>query len=132
MSSPSETSPGTRRHAALCHLAAASGLVVPLGIVLGPLVAWVVLRDEDPFVDRQGRHAVDVNLAFLVVEGVLFAVVASSLLLGLFGSFVFVPAAIFLGLVAVVHAGVVVYAAVKTSNGADVRIPFRVPVFASV
>lgn len=132
MPSPSETSPGARRNAALCHLSAASGLVVPLGTVLGPLVAWVVLRDEDPFVDRQGRHAIDINLAFLVAEGVLFAVVVASLLLGLFGRFAAMAAGLLLVLVAVVHAAVVVYAAVKTSNGADVRIPFRLPVFASV
>lgn len=121
-----------RRHAPLCHLSAAAGLLVPLGTVLGPLVAWVVLRDTDPFVDRQGRHAVDINLAFLVLEALLVALFGAWALLGLFGPLLLVPGVVLFGLVTLGHVGVVVYAAIQTSEGEDVHVPFRLPVMESL
>jgi uncharacterized Tic20 family protein len=130
--SPADPSSDARRNAALSHLSAAAGLVVPLGTVVGPLVAWLVFREGDPFTERQARHAVDVNLAFLVLELVLGALLISSALLGVgpghgfaFGGLAVVVG---IGIVGLVHAGVVLYAALKASDGEDVRIPFRLPV----
>lgn len=117
-----------RKNAAIAHLSAAAGLVIPFGTVLGPLVAWILLGDEHEFVDRQARHAVDVNLAFLVLEGVLFAVLLSAFLMGLFGRFAVLGAIPLLALVGLVHAAVVVYATLRANDGADVRIPFRLPI----
>lgn len=119
--------PKARRDAALSHVAAALGLVVPFGTVLGPLVAWVVFRDEHPFVDGQARHAVDLNLAFLAVELGLVAVGLSAVFLAgsaRLGSLV----TVLFALLGLTHAGVVIYAAVRAKDGVDVHVPFRVPV----
>ena len=40
----------------LCHLLALSGLIIPLGNVLGPLVIWLMKKDSDPYVDEQGKE----------------------------------------------------------------------------
>ena len=50
-----------------CHLAAAGGLIVPwVGFGLGPLIAWVLLRNEHPTVDAHGREAVNFNLSMMI------------------------------------------------------------------
>lgn len=123
-----------RRHAPLCHLSAAAGLLVPLGTVLGPLVAWILFKEEDPFVDEQGRHAVDVNLAFLVLELVLAALFVAWAFLGLLDPLLAAPAfvlgAVLAGVVGLAHAAVVLYATIEVSEGEDVRIPFHLPLMA--
>ncbi len=39
-----------------CHLIAFSGYRVPLGSVLGPLIIWLIKKDEMPFVDEPGKR----------------------------------------------------------------------------
>ena len=40
----------------LCHLSTFAGLIgVPFGNILGPLIAWMIKRDEYPLVDDQGN-----------------------------------------------------------------------------
>jgi uncharacterized Tic20 family protein len=41
----------------LAHAAAFVGLVVPFGNVLGPLVVWLVKKDESRFVDENGKQS---------------------------------------------------------------------------
>lgn len=131
MSTPADPDPprDASKNAAIAHLSAAAGLVLPLGTVLGPLVAWILLGDEHPFVDRQARHAVDVNLAFLVLEAALLALAFGSILAGI-GPLAVAAALPLLGIVGLVHAAVVLYATIKTNDGVDVHIPFRIPVMA--
>ncbi len=40
----------------LCHLSALSGLIVPLGSVLGPLLIWQIKKHEIPSVERMARR----------------------------------------------------------------------------
>lgn len=46
-----------RTWATVCHLSALIMLVgVPLGNILGPLVVWLAKRQENEFVDDQGKQ----------------------------------------------------------------------------
>ncbi|MGB0264425.1 MAG: DUF4870 domain-containing protein [Opitutales bacterium] len=71
--------------AVLCHLL---GLTLFLGIplvnIIAPLVLWLLTRNNDPFVDRCGKEAVNFQLSislYLVLAGVLiFAFVGVILL----------------------------------------------------
>ena len=50
-----------------CHLAALAGLVVPwVGFFLGPLVVWLVKKDQYAFVDDQGKEALNFQISLLV------------------------------------------------------------------
>ena len=62
------------------HLAAFSSLVVPLGVILGPLLVWLVKRKEDPYVERHAREALNFGITFLLFE---LAVILVALLLGI-------------------------------------------------
>src|SRR6187200_1301337 len=65
----------------LAHLSAFAGLVVPfVGHVLVPLVIWLIKRETMPFVNDEGREA----LNFQITMTIAFAV-ASILLLAFIG-----------------------------------------------
>jgi uncharacterized Tic20 family protein len=53
-----------RTWAMLCHLSTFAGLLgVPFGNILGPLLAWLVKKDEYPLVDDQGKEALNFQLS---------------------------------------------------------------------
>ncbi|EKT4465357.1 DUF4870 domain-containing protein [Pseudomonas juntendi] len=81
-----------RQWAMFCHLSALLGLVVPLGHLLGPLVMWIWKRELDPFIDAQGKEALNFQISvtiagficfllmFVLVGIVLFAILAVAVL----------------------------------------------------
>ncbi len=105
------------------HLSALVGL---LGVPspLGPLVVWLAKRESHPFVDAQGKEALNFNLSALLYIVVLFVFgfIFTVFTLG-FGLFLFVPA-----LIAAMAAWVVlvIVAAVKASKGELFRYPLTI------
>ncbi|UBM25285.1 DUF4870 domain-containing protein [Pseudomonas sp. p1(2021b)] len=81
-----------RQWAMFCHLSALFGLVVPLGHLLGPLVMWIWKRELDPFIDAQGKEALNFQISvtiagficfllmFVLVGIVLFAILTVAVL----------------------------------------------------
>ncbi|MBF8721837.1 MULTISPECIES: DUF4870 domain-containing protein [Pseudomonas] len=81
-----------RQWAMFCHLSALLGLVVPLGHLLGPLVMWIWKRELDPFIDAQGKEALNFQISvtiagficfllmFVLVGIVLFAILTVAVL----------------------------------------------------
>ena len=56
-----------RTWAMLCHLSTFAGLIgVPFGHILGPLIAWMIKRDEYPLVDDQGREALNFQISMTI------------------------------------------------------------------
>jgi hypothetical protein len=108
-----EPSSDARNWATLTHL---SALVMFLGIpaVIGPLVLWLIKRDEDPFIDYNGKEALNFNISFLIYG--IVAVILIILLIGL----------ILLPIVFIVWLVLVIVAAVKTSNGDYYRYPLTI------
>lgn len=98
-----------RNWAMLCHLSALAGLIVPgLAMFVGPLLVWLVKRDEHPYIDEQGKEAVNFQLSMLIYVVLLCCIVIG------------IPVALILIVVNVV---LVVMAAIKASNGEDFRYP---------
>ncbi len=100
-----------------------SAFITFLGLpwFLGPLIVWLIKREDDPFIDDQGKEAVNFNLSVLIYGAafVLLAIVLSIITVGI-GLFVLVP----LGLAIVVAWFVlVIVAAVKASSGERYRYP---------
>ena len=61
-----------RQWAMLCHLAAFAGLAVPFGNLLGPLIVWQMKKDVDPFVDAQGKEALNFQISVAIAVMVCF------------------------------------------------------------
>jgi len=64
-----------RTWAVVAHLAALTGHLIPFGSLVGPLVIWLVKRDESAFVNEHGKEAVNFQLSAMVY-GILYLTVA--------------------------------------------------------
>ena len=76
-----------RQSAMLCHLAAFLGFVFPFGSVVGPLILWQMKKEVDPFIDDQGKEALNfqitVAIAWIACIVLAFAVVGFFLMFAL-------------------------------------------------
>ncbi len=95
----------------LCHLLALSGFVVPFGSIIGPLVMWLIKREEFPFVDDQGKEALNFGISVLI-----YAIVAGILTVIIIG----IPLLIAIFVFWVV---MVIIAAMKANAGIAYRYP---------
>ena len=107
----SDTDKKARFWGLLCHLTALSGLIVPPGIILGPLVVWLIKKDEYAIVDEQGKEALNFQLSMLI-----YSVVAALLIIVIVGAVLLV--ALFIANIVFV-----IIASIKFSN----NVPFRYP-----
>jgi uncharacterized Tic20 family protein len=106
-----DSNPESRMWAMLAHLSALSGFVIPFGNIIGPLIIWLVKRDEMSFVADQGKEALNFNISmtiYMMVSGVLVFV-----LIG-------IPLLIVLAIAWLVLA---ILAAVKANEGMAYRYP---------
>lgn len=111
-----------RQWAMFAHLAALSGLFTAgLGCIIGPLVIWLVKRETMPFVDDQGKEALNFNITVFAV-GALLWVVGTILLIILIG-FLFYLAAFAVGIYWLV---MTIIAAIKANEGVAYRYPLTV------
>ncbi len=99
----------------LCHLTALAALLgIPFGHLLGPLVVWLIKKNEYPFVDEQGKESlnfqISVTIYSLPLFILIFVLVGIPLLIALF----------------VVDVILVIVAAVKASNGESYRYPLTI------
>ena len=66
-------------NACLIHISAFAGFVFPFGQIITPLIAWQTLKDRSPFLDEQGKEAINFNLSYT-----LYAFILSIALIPLF------------------------------------------------
>ena len=85
----------------LCHLSALAAFVLPwLGSILGPLVVWLIKKDEFPFVDDQGKESLNFQITMFIcgaVSGVLMLVaigVVLAVIVGIYDIVMFIIAAV--------------------------------------
>jgi uncharacterized protein len=98
------------------HLAALAGLVVPGGSLVGPLIVWMIKKDEMPFVDRHGKEEVNFQLNILIL-----ALITIPIVLITFGIAFFLPIA-----VGILGAVMPVIAGMKANNGEEYQYPYIV------
>lgn len=73
---PTPTDPKSHNWAMAIHLSALIGLLLPLGLVLGPLIVWMLKKNEGEYFDRQGKNAVNFQLTILIAV-FIFAVLGT-------------------------------------------------------
>ncbi|MFO0394685.1 MAG: DUF4870 domain-containing protein, partial [Lysobacteraceae bacterium] len=66
-----EVSADQRQMALFSHLSSLSGLIIPLGNILGPLILWLVKKDTMPFVEDQAKEALNFNITLGIIGIVL-------------------------------------------------------------
>lgn len=92
--------------------AVAAHLVPLLGLsLIGPLVIWLIKREEDPFVELHAREALNFQISVLIY-GIIMAIT-------IIGIVLLIPLAIFAFVAAVI-------AAVRAANGEPFRYPLSI------
>ena len=100
-----ETNPEARTMGMLCHLLAFVSCFV------GPLVIWLIKKDQYPFVDDQGKESLNFQITVLIASVVALA----SMCIGV--GFILFPA------VAIADIVLVILAAVAANEGKRYRYP---------
>ena len=61
--------PNVRTFTMLCHLSAFAAFVLPfVGGVVGPLIIWLIKKDEMPEVDAHGKESLNFQISILIYE----------------------------------------------------------------
>ncbi len=95
----------------LCHLVVFVGYIIPFASIIGPLVIWMIKRDEMPFVDDQGKESLNFQITImlaLIVSAILMFVLIGVVLIFVVVIFQFI---------------VVIIASIKANEGVYYRYP---------
>ena len=95
-----------------CHLIAFCGFIIPLGSIIGPLVVWLIKKDEMPFVDDQGKESLNFQITLLIafiISGILTVVLIGFLLMFVLAIYAIV---------------MIIIAAMKANEGESYRYPY--------
>jgi len=103
-----------RTWAMLCHLSALAGFIVPMGSVIGPLIVWLIKKEDMPLVAEHGRKALNFQITMLVAYIVCFILMIVAV------------GAILLPIVAIFSFVMVVIGAIKTNDGKPFSYPFSI------
>lgn len=103
-----------RTFAMLCHIAALAGYVIPFGNIVGPLVMWLIKKAEMPFVDEQGKEAL--NFQITVSIALIVCIILMFVIIGIF----------LLPIVGIGSLVLMIIAAVKANGGEHYRYPLTI------
>lgn len=114
-----------RQWAMFAHLSAlAGGLLTSAlggwGMFLGPLVIWLMKKDEMPFVADQAKEALNFNIT---VAAVLLILTVLGFVTLMIGFILILPIMVLIGLAALVF---IILAAVKANEGVAYRYPLTI------
>lgn len=93
------------------HLSALAMFIIPFGSIIGPLIVWSMKKYEYPFVDEQGKAALNFHISmmiYMIVSAILIFIVVGILLLIALGIFQLV---------------MIIIASIKANNGESFQYP---------
>jgi hypothetical protein len=111
MTEPAQLSSEERNWGMFCHLSALAGFIIPFGNIIGPLIIWLVKRDQFPFVNDQGKESLNFQISILIyiaVSAVLALLLIGFLLMAAVGVFCLI---------------MVIMASIKANEGVAYRYP---------
>lgn len=111
-SSNADSNKEERNWAMGCHLASFAGFLIPFGNIIGPLVVWLVKKEEFPMVADHGKEALNFQITVALI-GILFAI-----LIIVFISILLLPA------LAIYWIVFTIIATMKANEGESYRYPF--------
>jgi len=115
-----EVSKDARMWAMFCHLGGLAGIVIPVvGNIVTPLVIWQIKKDDFPFVDEQGKEAVNFQISMS-----LYALIGSLACLMTCVGAVLIP--FLIGAIYIIDLVFLLIAAVKANNGHHYRYPLTI------
>ncbi len=113
-SQPETLSKDARTYGMLCHLIAFAGFVFPFGNLIGPLVVWLLKKDDFPFVDEQGKESLNFQISMSI-----YAIVSAILIAVLIGIVLLIAIVVF-------EVIMVIIASIRANEGAKYRYPLTI------
>ena len=113
--------PEERTMGMLCHLLALCAFLIPLGNIIGPLVIWLIKKDQMPFVNDQGKESLNFQITATII--LTAALCISWILIFILIGFLLLPLVAIAGLFVFIYA---VVGAIKASEGIAYRYPFSI------
>lgn len=102
-----------RKWATIVHIIALVGLLGNgIGFLLGPLIVWLLKKEDHPFIDEQGKESVNFQITMCIIMFVCFLL--SFAMIG-------IPLLI---IGAIVMTVLPIVASVKANEGVHYRYPF--------
>ena len=106
-------SPNEKQMSMFCHLAAFAGLIIPFGSIIGPLVIWLMKKDESAYIDYHGKEALNFQITMAIAFFVSFILM-----------FVFIGFLLVAGL-AIFELVVIIIASIRASEGVKYQYPIN-------
>ena len=109
-----------RTWAMLCHLSALAGLIIPFGNIVGPLVVWLIKKDEMPIVNEYGKESLNFQISmsiYMCALGIVAAILAFVMV-----GFILFP---LIGVVGLADLVLVIIASMQANKGIAYRYPFN-------
>lgn len=110
----SSSSGGDHTMGMLCHLLSFCCYVFPFGNLVGPLVLWIIKKDEDAFVDATGKEVINFQISMTI-----YAIICTILMLVFIGI-------ILLPIVVIANIVYTIIAAIKANEGVIYEYPFSI------
>ena len=107
----------SRTYATLMHVSAFAGFIIPTASIIAPLVMWILKKDEDSFVNENGKYILNFQ-----ISTVIYALVALILCFVLIG----VP---LLFLIGIGNFTCIIIGALKANQGIAWKYPLAIPFF---
>lgn len=98
----------------LAHLSALAGFIIPFGNIIGPLVVWLIKKDQSTWVDLQGKESLNFQISITI-----YAIIAGILTLILIGVLLLIAVGIF-SLV------MIIMASIKVNEGQMFQYPLTI------
>ena len=102
----------------LCHLSALAGLMVPAGNIFGPLVVWLIKKDESSEIDEHGKESLNFQISVFIYVAAL-SLLCFILMFVIIG-FLLIPV---IALVCIADVVLVIIASLKANEGQLYRYP---------
>lgn len=109
-----EISQEQKKWAMFCHLSSLLGYISGIGFIVAPLLVWLLKKDENPFVDEQGKESLNFQISMLIyfaIAGVLCAILIGFFILPVLG---------------ILQLIFVIIASVKAKDGFSYRYPLTI------
>ena len=98
----------------LCHLLAFSAFFTGVGSILGPLIIWLMKKDQDPYVDEQGKESLNFQISIMI-----YGIVSAILIFAVIG-------VLLVFIVAIAWFVLTIVGTVKASKGEHWRYPLTI------
>jgi uncharacterized Tic20 family protein len=111
----SEIPRDVRQWAMICHLSALSGLLGNgIGFLVGPLLVWLIKREDHAFIDEQGKEAVNFQITMFII--LFISAILCFVLIGF----------LFLIIIAIIMIIFPIIAAIRANDGKHYRYPVSI------